>query len=46
MDEMINVFEFSVFINKNELGKMNFPLGKIAFWTNLELCAYHKIFDF
>ena len=25
---------------------MNFPLGKIAFWTNLELCAYHKIFDF
>ena len=34
MDETINFFKFSVFINENELGKINFPLGKIEFWTH------------
>ena len=31
MNEIFNFLEFEVFINENELGKMNFPLGKWNF---------------
>ena len=29
MNEIFNFLEFQVFINENELGKFNFPLGKM-----------------
>ena len=41
---------YSIFLNykylqKNELGKINFPLGKFGFWNHWELCVYNKICD-
>ena len=44
MNEIFNFLEFYVFINENELGKINFPLEKMEFGTNWEFCAYHIIF--
>ena len=34
MNEIFNFLEFYVFINENELGKINFPLEKMEFGTN------------
>ena len=31
MNEIFNFLDFQAFINENELGKMNFPLGKMKF---------------
>ena len=44
MPEVFNFFEFYVFINENELRKMNFLLRKMQFCTNLEFWICHRIF--
>ena len=40
MNEILN-FLGSVFIGENKSGKINFPLGKMKFWTHREFSAYH-----
>ena len=45
MNEILSSLEFQVFINENGLGKINFLLGKMEFWTHWEFCTYHSIFS-
>ena len=33
-------------MKENELGKINFPFGKMEFWNDSEFFAYHRIFGF
>ena len=41
MDEI-----FKVFLTENDYGKISFSFWKIEFWTDCEICAYHRIFGF
>ena len=44
MNQIFNFLEFYVFINEKELGKMDFPLGKMECLMNWEFCLYHRKF--